>query len=493
MEIRAVHSFRWWNIVWATLTIGSGIAAGFVAPKINNPLVIVLGLLGILVVIGIFTRQEWGLIIMTVMIYLRLSDVGVHYYGLPSILQPFLLLLIGVVFLRWVLAHERPVGWERVILLMVLYGLVIGASLLYAVNFATSLDALLNYIKDALIAVLTVLLLQRTVTLRKVIWGLLAAGLFLGSIGVYQYLTGTFENTYWGFGISSMQSITGSTEDYRIAGPIGDPNYFALILLALFPLAFERMVNEKKWSLKIIASIAMTVCLLSILFTYSRGAFVALIVVSVVMLLRTPGRPIYFILMGVLIFILAIQFAPPQYTERMQSLLTIVPGNTERVEPDSSLLERYGELMIGAEMFLDHPLIGVGKGNYPDYYVEYAQKTGVSPSRQVFSPHNLYLEVLAEHGLLGALIFGAMLYQMLKRPLSAYADLKKAGLTEQAQLFRGVAYGIIAFLVGSFFLHGAFPRYLWLLFGIALASENIARNELARLRMGELPFDASTQ
>jgi hypothetical protein len=86
-----------------------------------------------------------------------------------------------------------------------------------------------------------------------------------------------------------------------------------------------------------------------------------------------------------------------------------------------------------------------------------------------------------------------MMYQMISRPLLAYSDLKKAGLVEQAHLFRGVAYGILAFLIGSIFLHGAFPRYLWLLFGIALASENIARNEIALLRKGDLPFGAGDQ
>jgi O-antigen ligase len=144
-------------------------------------------------------------------------------------------------------------------------------------------------------------------------------------------------------------------------------------------------------------------------------------------------------------------------------------------------------------MFLDNPLLGVGKGNYPERYQEYAVRTGITPSRQVYSPHNLYLEVLAENGLLGVLIFGAMVYQMIFRPLYAYADLKKAGLVEQALLFRGITYGILAFLIGSFFLHGAFPRYLWLLFGLAMAADNIARNEIAVIRKGELPFGAGNQ
>jgi hypothetical protein len=40
-------------------------------------------------------------------------------------------------------------------------------------------------------------------------------------------------------------------------------------------------------------------------------------------------------------------------------------------------------------------------------------------------------------------------------------------------MVRSLSVGLIAFLIGSSFLHEAFARYFWVLAGIALATRNV--------------------
>src|SRR5262249_2025727 len=70
---------------------------------------------------------------------------------------------------------------------------------------------------------------------------------------------------------------------------------------------------------------------------------------------------------------------------------------------------------IGFEMFLHNPIIGVGQGNFPWTFHEYeAGRTRDTKSRAGRQAHSLYFTLLAELGLAGVIIFGALLWRNFK-------------------------------------------------------------------------------
>src|SRR5262249_30944621 len=71
----------------------------------------------------------------------------------------------------------------------------------------------------------------------------------------------------------------------------------------------------------------------------------------------------------------------------------------------------------GLNMFKSHPWLGVGLGNYPSAYLAFE----VSPGLHTLYPHNYYIGLLAETGLIG---FGAALFffKTWARFLCAYAE-----------------------------------------------------------------------
>lgn len=83
--------------------------------------------------------------------------------------------------------------------------------------------------------------------------------------------------------------------------------------------------------------------------------------------------------------------------------------------------------------------------------------------------HSLYLEVLAERGLIGSAIFAGLLIFALASTAHAARALANAGLRSEAFLARAYGTGLIGFLTASVFLHDGYPRYFWLALALALA------------------------
>ena len=389
-----------------------------------------------------------------------------------------MLLLLGLVLARWVLLKETPPNILVPGLLMFVYGLVLFAALLYAKNPDESMEGLLDYIKDAIIAIIIILLLTRGSTLRGVIWALLVAGIFMGTISVYQQLTGTFENVYWGFGQANQQQIVGTQSDYRIAGPIGDPNFYSQVMLVLIPLALDRLWQEKRPFLRLLAAWALGVSALTVIFTFSRGAFLAIVVMGIVMLIHRRPNPIA-ILLVIVLAIPLLQFVPPEYMERIETITVLLPtgSNNYDAQSDVSFRGRLSETTVGWMMFRDHPLIGVGYDNYPEHYLEYSSLLGLDSRLEGRSAHSLYLQLAAETGMIGLFAFGTMTAVIFIGIWQAEKKFERMGEHGYAEMSNAFLIGLLGYMTAATFLHAAYPRYMWLLFGIAFAIPNVAANE----------------
>jgi O-antigen ligase len=474
-------SWKATNLLVSLLAVAAGAGIGLLILNIPSTLVLLALAVALAGTALIIRRVEWGLLVLIFMIYTRFSDVAIAYYHAPSIAQPLLLFLLLLIFIRWHLYGERSSGWLLPAALIIVYGLVGATSLLYAADFDRALAAFLGYSKDGTIAVVIVLLIRNAATLRRAVWALLAAGIFLGTISVFQYLTGTFTNTYGGFGQAAVENIVGNTNDYRIAGPIGDPNFYAQTLVVLVPLALDRFMSEHSIRLRILAAWALIACVLSIIFTFSRGGLVALMVVAALRLMARSSKLATILILVTLAFTLA-PLLPSSYADRLVTVITYLPGSGRDVREEVSFRGRASAVQVGFMMFADHPLLGVGQQNYPVLYQQYSQQLGIDPRRWDQSPHSLSLEVLAETGVVGLVAFAALLWAMFRRMRQARMLLRESALSRAADMISALSLGIGGYLAAAVFLHNAFPRFFWLLFGLALATPQIARFERQHIR-----------
>ncbi len=455
-------------LLFAILAIGAGTVTG-VAVSFGPLAAAAIGLGVIALAMGAMSLSSpWiGLVALVAITYLRLSDVLVHYHHAPSIAKPLVALLLGLVIARWVLYGEEPRGWALPVSLVIAYTVVILLSLFFAANFSTAVGAASDFIKDGIIAVLVVMLLQHTEDFYRAIWALLFVGIFLGTLSVYQYLTGDFGNNFWGFAQAPILNIVGQTNQPRLAGPIGDPNFYAQIMVTLVPLALNRVFAERRTLWRLLALWALAATSLTVIFTFSRGNFLAMMVaLGAMTLYYRPSVPQIAVVGFVLVMLLP--FVPPEYTARLSTLTDFLPGQGD-VRNEVSFRGRTSEWIVARMMFLDHPLLGVGLRNYPEHYLDYSSRLGLDPRRENREPHSFYLEIAAETGIAGILVFLAIFYNLYRSIRMAQQRYTQADAREHADLAASFGFALIGYLTAATFIHAAFPRYFWLLTGLGLS------------------------
>jgi O-antigen ligase len=416
-------------------------------------------------------RPEWGAPYFAALIYLRLSDSLRGEFGLPSlfmIVAPGLLLLAAG---RWLFAGT-PVGrgWRVAIWLLAAYGAVCAGSLLYAMDPQRTLDGLANYLDGVVIVLVMAIYLRTPLDLDRTLWALLIGGAVLGSLTVYQQLTGSYDQVFAGLARAGLRNIHDAASGYRSEGPVS-ANYFALILVVVVPLAVDRLVHERRLLVRAVSAWALAGVVASVAFTYSRGGVVALAATALPLLAYVPRRHAKrWILVGAVAAVgLTAVLIPTRYGQRLAALVQLAGAVQGEAPRDSALRGRVSEVTSAAMMFADHPVIGVGYGNFEEHYHRYARNLGLDGRSEERQAHSLYLEVAAETGLVGVAAFAGVLAYPIVGMRRTHSALRRGGRARDAQRVAAFGFALFAYLVGSLFLHLSYPRYLWLLLGIAIA------------------------
>lgn len=465
---------NWLSILFLVLAITSGVAIAVIIWQFGW-----IGLLAapsLFFLLAILIRPELGLAAFIFIILIQLTPVINKYYpSLPSPVIPLLGMLIFLILWRMVIYGDRPEGWKRasVILIVMAFWLL---SVLVADDSVLALAKFQKFTENAILAFVIVFFIQRPDSLRSVVWALLAAGILMATISVFQNLTSTYDNVYWGFG-EWDQSSTGEVTNRRATGPYGNPNAYAQVLVMLVPLALDRLWHEKELGFRLLAGWALLVCVLTILFTYSRNGFITLLfTIGLLFFIRRP-RVLSAVALVVLAFAV-IPFLPVSYIERITTLFQFTSSNSPEQISDVSFRGRLSENIAAWRMFQDNPLFGVGLDNFQVNYQNYSRQIGLDERRVERTPASFYLELLSEQGLIGTLVF--MLFMVI-----VFRNLWKAGRLFQSLDMKNETYITLAFLSGLagymvFYIskNSAYPNVFWILLGIAFSIPQVAENSL---------------
>lgn len=458
------------SLLFAILAAVLGVVAGALIIFVGNPFYVLVGLAGLLGFVVTLASVEFGLLFLVFITYSRFSDVAVHYYSAPSLAKSFIVLLVIAIFIRWAVANDRPRGLFWPTVMVFAYGLVGFTSLYYAPNKEAVIYSLSNFVKDALITLVIVALLKKPHQLRQVIYTLLFTGIFISSFSIHQYVTRNFTSEYGGFAEAEFMNIVGETNDYRLSGPVGDPNFFAQVMVVLVLIGVERFLHDKNLLAKILAAACAIMSAFTVIFTFSRGSTLALALSLIIFFFIYRLKPLQLIVILVL-GIIVLLFAPPTFVERIFSIRDILPSSNGQIDltSDRAIQGRASESLTAWSMLMEHPFTGVGLNNFTTLYQEYAKSLGLAPSAQARSPHNLYLEVAAETGVIGLIVFLLMVGLAFRGIIIARKAFQEAGMDDYANMVTGFGIGFGGYMLGALFAHAAYPRYFYLLLGIAYA------------------------
>jgi O-antigen ligase len=220
--------------------------------------------------------------------------------------------------------------------------------------------------------------------------------------------------------------------------------------------------------------------------TFSRGAALGLLVVVIVAAFFGYVKIRH--LVGVALVIAVVLVAFPRYGERLIDLQGLFSLDQSRVEAEEAttsvgdtgnLRGRATSTLAALYVWSDHPVFGVGRGQFQTYYEEYAglvADTGINArvdfgeSRQA---HNLYTSVAAETGTLGLLFFLAVFVVTLRNLYRARRWWLRSR-PEVAHLAMGFLLALVAYLVSGIALHLSYERYLWFLLALAGIAGHLA-------------------
>lgn len=461
---------------------------------------------GLAVALWLIRRPEAAVVVLGAFVYLNLSEVLVRQHGLPSLLQLLVVPVAVAALLDRPLRETAAVAFQGPTLLLASWVLAQLASTTWAWDPAHATEVVVESTKAFVLFVVLALLARTPGRLRLLSWTAVASGCLLAGFGVYQVATGDFGARFGGLARIKDAHIYGEVFEPRIAGPLGDPNFFAQILLVLVPVALALAAGAPgtgrgRLARRAVALGAAGLLVAGTVLTYSRGGALAL---AVVLGLSVLGRGVRGREIAGALVVVALVWAvlPAGFTRRLTTLEQLSGGGEAALHPDSSFEKRKLVTATAWRMFLEHPVLGVGAGNYTTRFEPYAAFVG-SPAREYDEPfgphypHNLYLEVGAETGLVGLALFGAALAALLagletarrRLVLAHAAEAGDGGRTSRisigfgssAALARGVQIALVGYLVSSLFLHGQFQRYLWVLFALAVAFGDLGRRAAATL------------
>lgn len=187
----------------------------------------------------------------------------------------------------------------------------------------------------------------------------------------------------------------------RITSIFAQSDVFGGFLLLMFPAALTLFILVSTiWEQFIFGSAA--IFLGGALFlTFSRGTWIAASIIILLLLIITIQKKAHFLLrrllvMGALylIFLLFLNFLHPAKTSLINQLHSRA-SSIKNLE-DSSVTARFSFWKGAIKMALAHPLLGVGEGNFGKFFPKY-QNEFYYYSR---FPHNWYLQIAAETGLI---------------------------------------------------------------------------------------------
>lgn len=242
-------------------------------------------------------------------------------------------------------------------------------------------------------------------------------------------------------------------DNFRPSGILGDPNYTALNLLTMIPIAYFLFKDASERKLKIFAAVSLCLYLGALGLSQSRGGFlgfaIELVWILVILKFRLRTLLVFGCLLGILVYAL-----PTNIMSRFDPDETSVKVSTD---------SRYELLMAGKNMFKSNFIFGVGPGNYKQNSDIYNPKIS---QKQI--AHNSYLELAAELGIMGIALFILIARKTL-------IDLKWLGATviddpHVKSIITGLKVGIVGYLVAAFFLSAEFEKIIWFLIFVSAAS-----------------------
>lgn len=293
---------------------------------------------------------------------------------------PVAMIIAAVTVAAWLYSSEsKRFPWTGITISLVLFAIWTNITTFFALVPDLARPDNIQFDKVVFLAILTICMMGTAKRILALVW------VQVGSIAFFAAKGGVF-------GIrTGMQ--------HRIWGPPGgfyeDNNALAMATIVILPLLYYLGATAEKKLVRWAIWATIGLSLLSVIGSYSRGAFLGILTLGVVWWWRSKRRVLFGFIAICLLAVAALSVTD-KWVGRMDTIETL---------KDGSAMGRIDTLIFGWNMANARPITGGGYGAYGDKESYRKFGTGKNTAR---SSHNIYLQALGTHGYVGFALFAAL-------------------------------------------------------------------------------------
>ncbi|KXZ40512.1 O-antigen ligase [Alkalithermobacter thermoalcaliphilus JW-YL-7 = DSM 7308] len=294
-------------------------------------------------------------------------------------------------------------------------------------------------------------------TLYLIVKVLVISALIVSLYGIYQKIAGVYTPESW------VDKEMFSDIQTRVYSTFKNPNVLGEYLVLLIPVTVSLFWHYEKITYKIgviVVALSMTLCLL---YTYSRGAWLGLLLATLVFAVLINKRML--LIVGLMILILPF-ILPGSILNRFLSI-----GNISETSSSYRVLVWTSSLNMAKDYWISG--IGMGIDTFTKVYPLYAAK-GV----YVLHAHNVYIQILIELGIVGLISFIGIIALFYKEMLNCINKKDK----NLSKLIIGISSGVAGFLfqgfVDNIWYNHRVSFIFWVLLSLGVISQRLSNETL---------------
>ena len=384
----------------SNLMIFSGMALGILTLVIH-PLIILAAIAVIIAIALIFTCPEIGILIVLFVIPF------LSFFEYSALLLGLMVFVITISFTVKLIRGKRILKFEIIDLAVVFFGIIIFFSGSISAGGLDGYKEVLLTCELMLGYFLIVNLMRTAQWIKRSVVSLVASGTVVAIIGIGQYVFGAVSAKAW-LDTEYFYDIKG-----RAVSLFDNPNILAIYLVIVLPFALCVLIQASKGRSKLLCAISVSSILLCIVFTWSRGAWLAAILCIVLFLLMYSRKTLRYIFMACIFVPFLPFFLPQSVVKRFLSIGDMADSSTMyRVYTWKGCFNVIRDFFIGG--------IGYGTNAFQNIYPQYAY-AGIEAAEH---SHNLFLQIFIGTGIIGIVTFAIIMFLFTQMNLEHIRDSK---------------------------------------------------------------------
>ncbi len=386
----------------------------------------------------------------------------------PSVAVLILLSFAACGFAFKFIRGKRVIKFELIDVLILSFGALILCGGIFTVGGEQSLHSAAIYCAFLCVYLLIVNMYIGKSPLYRAFKVLIVTAAIVSAIGILR--GGGTPNEAW----TDMQIFGNTAITERVSVFLDNPNMLGIYLIIAFPIALGQIVISKKIISKIMYIIVAGVILSCIVMTWSRGAWLGVVVATIAFLLLYDFKNIWILLVSGLTLPLWQRFLP---TDILTRFTTIFTRGDSSIKMRFDIWETVGEI-IGENWITG---IGVGETAFKNVY----DSCQIIAARMAVHSHSLYLQILLELGIIGIIVFALIMIMFAQKSL---IEIKHGNKTSKSRTmtiagFSAIIGACVAGCTDYIWYNYRVFLMFWIVFAltVALSKANVRERESTRI------------